>query len=202
METDFSTGPGNVLSTGPGRPKGFDDAQALDAAIAVFWDKGYEAASVGDLLQAAGISRSSFYEAFGSKRDLLLAAIRHYCTVNRAKAADIIEDADTPRKAIRETLAFVANGGGEKGCLLVNCITELAPHDDEVRSIAQDHGERLEQILAGLILRERGGEPKPADTVKARSLISLAYGATLMRKSGMDGDTVRTLLRTGEAILE
>ena len=74
-----------------GRPKGFDSATALDAAIDVFWEKGFEAASVGDLLDATGLSRSSFYDAFGSKRDLLLAAVTHYCETNRDKLAGLAE---------------------------------------------------------------------------------------------------------------
>ena len=56
-----------------GRPREFDQTQALEDAMQVFWAKGYDATSLCDLLESMGISRSSLYEAFGSKHELFLA---------------------------------------------------------------------------------------------------------------------------------
>ena len=98
-------------------------------------------------------------------------------------------------------LMLIANGGGENGCLLVNCITELAPHDADVRAIAQDQSDWIESLLATLIIQKCGERANLATCAKARALVSLAYGATLMRKSGMDRAEAGTLLRVGEALL-
>lgn len=60
------------------RPREFDADIALDRATDVFWAKGYEATSLDDLCEATGLSRSSLYAAFGTKRDLLLQSVDRY----------------------------------------------------------------------------------------------------------------------------
>ena len=168
----------------------------------VFWKNGFEATSVRDLLEATGLSRSSFYDAFGSKRDLLMAAVSHYCEINREKMAGIAEAAGSPREAIHAMLMLNANCEDENGCLLANCITELAPHDADVSAIAQDQSDWIESLLTTLIIQKCGERANPAIRAKARALVSLAYGATLRRKSGMDKAEAGTLLKTGEALLD
>ena len=60
------------------RAREFDEALALEKAMLLFWERGYESASLSDLLKATDLSRSSFYEAFGTKRKLLLATLARY----------------------------------------------------------------------------------------------------------------------------
>src|SRR5438105_15833396 len=61
-----------------GRPREFDEAVALDAAVARFWRRGFEATSVRDLAAGMGISCTSLYNAFGDKRALFRAALERY----------------------------------------------------------------------------------------------------------------------------
>jgi len=61
-----------------GRPRSFDREAALNAAMEVFWTKGYEAASISDLTEAMGINPPSLYAAFGDKEKLFLATIEQY----------------------------------------------------------------------------------------------------------------------------
>ena len=63
---------------GRGRPRSFDQTEALDAAVLVFWEKGFDGASIEDLTTAMGISRPSLYATFGNKRSLFIEAIDRY----------------------------------------------------------------------------------------------------------------------------
>ncbi len=61
-----------------GRPRAFDLDHALDQALQVFWQKGYEGASLSDLTKAMGINRPSLYAAFGNKEDLFRKVLDRY----------------------------------------------------------------------------------------------------------------------------
>ena len=61
-----------------GRPREFDTDEALEQAMRVFWDQGYEGASLTDLTAAMGINRTSMYAAFGNKEDLFRRALERY----------------------------------------------------------------------------------------------------------------------------
>ena len=123
------------------RPREFDTEEALEKALQVFWAKGYEAASLCDLIGAMGISKSSFYEAFGSKRDLFLATLDRYNEHEAGRhARDLIEGAESVRAGIaavfERQIEVMAGQGDRRGCFLNNCAVEMAPHDPAVRRIS------------------------------------------------------------------
>ena len=116
---------------GPGRPRAYDERAALDAALQVFWTKGFEATKLDELTAAMGLSRSSFYAGFGSKEQVLLAALSAYSETALAALAELAHKPEGD--AVPAMLSALADPkGGPRGCMLVNCITELAPHNAEV----------------------------------------------------------------------
>ena len=70
---------------GPGRPRTFESAEVLEAAMELFWTHGYERTSKRDLMEATGLASQSLYNAFGDKRTLFLEAIRHYSDARTAE---------------------------------------------------------------------------------------------------------------------
>ncbi len=70
---------------GRGRPRNFDIDDAMDQAIQVFWANGYEHTSLDDLLRAMKLSKSSFYQTFGSKQDLYHRSIESYIANRHAR---------------------------------------------------------------------------------------------------------------------
>ena len=83
------------------RPKGFDPAVALDRAAAVFWENGYAATSVQDLVDRMGINRFSLYDTFGDKRALYLAALDHYQRKRGERLIRVLEETPDGLAAIR-----------------------------------------------------------------------------------------------------
>ena len=81
------------------RPREFDDSVVLDAAVERFWNRGYEATSVRDLIEATGLTGASLYNAFGDKRALFRAALAHYAETSIGKRIQRCE-ALPPRQAI------------------------------------------------------------------------------------------------------
>lgn len=168
---------------GPGRPRAFDIDAAVDAGVAVLRRRGFEATSLDDLTRAMGISRSSFYAAFGSKRGVLLTALDRYSRQRLQVLAELAAGPE-PLAAILTALAGVEGDG--RGCLLVNCLAELGAGDAEVSARAAAHMARIEGIL-----REVAPE---AGAAGARALLATAVGAQTLRKSGTEPAVVDDML--------
>lgn len=114
------------------RPREFDEAAVLDAAVHCFWSRGYEATSVRDLIESTGLTGASIYNAFGDKRTFYRKALAHYV---QESIADRIRRCESmaPRAAIgtffAEILKRSLTDQEHKGCMLVNAALEVASHD-------------------------------------------------------------------------
>lgn len=172
----------------PGRPRGFDEADALRAAMGVFWRQGFEASSLDDLTRAMGLSRSSFYACFGSKRDALIAAIGVYARDRREALKARLAAADGPQGRAEAVVAALADPeAGRNGCFMVNCLTELAPSDPEVAEIGRSHLERLTAIAAEALAE---ADPDRADA-RAAALVAMSFGLATLSKAGAPLETRR-----------
>jgi len=128
------------------RPREFDETAVLDAAVQCFWTRGYEATSVRDLAWSMGITGASLYNAFRDKRTLYLRALDHYLNQSVRDRIARLEGSLPPYQAIAAFLSEVVERSlrdkQHRGCLLVNCALEVAPHDHELRgAIAAELGE-------------------------------------------------------------
>lgn len=108
-----------------GRPREFDPGATLEAAVRVFWERGYAGASLGDVTAATGVHKPSLRAAFGGKEALYLAALDRYWTQRMSHTREVLEGAPTAAAAVTALLAkVVANlaprAGAPLGCLRVN----------------------------------------------------------------------------------
>src|SRR5512146_418218 len=112
------------------RPQEFDTGQALRSAMHVFWSKGYEAASLAEILAATGLSKSSLYATFGDKRSLFLAAFEAFRQERMAHLHRILNDGHPARQSIetffREVVTHVAEPAHLCGSMTANQAVELA----------------------------------------------------------------------------
>lgn len=150
------------------RPKEFDVDAALQSALAVFWEKGYEATSVQDLVEAMGIQRASLYATYGDKHALYLAALERYQRETFDELAGHFAGAVSPVQAVRGFVQEVADWAsgkhGRRGCLCVNANVELAPHDQLVTETLRQHHQRMESLLAATLQRAVATGELPAKT--------------------------------------
>ena len=123
-------------STAPGRPRAFDLDRALDAALSVFWERGYEGASLADLTEAMRINKPSLYAAFGDKADLFRKAVDRYMSKQGLLWEQALQE-PTARRAVERILAMVADsltsGQNPRGCLLVQSALACSEESDGIK---------------------------------------------------------------------
>ena len=174
---------------------------ALQAALRVFWRSGYAATSLDDLTAAMRLSRSSFYGAFGSKHDVLLAGIRLYADGVYANLQALAAAEHPPIDCVRAVVITMAKPHEDgNGCLLVNSIAELAPDDVEVCEIARMQVDRVTRLLQRL-LAKAGHKPEASEQLSI-TLIACAFGASTLRKAGLPDVAPAGLLAQVDRLLE
>jgi AcrR family transcriptional regulator len=157
------------------RPKAYERDAVVIAARDLFWERGYEATSISDLEQRTGLNRSSLYQEFGSKHELLEAALTSYADeIVAALLADVGEptaDLDTIA-ALFMRLADLFRSQTRPatcGCLLVNTIAELAARDVRVRPAAVAYRDRLRSAFAAALTHASQLGEVDADSVQSRA---------------------------------
>ncbi|MCA8966050.1 MAG: TetR/AcrR family transcriptional regulator [Planctomycetes bacterium] len=164
------------------RPKEFDVDDALGHALEVFWQKGYDATSVCDLVDAMGIQRASIYGTFGDKHSLYLQALTAYQAQAMAGLEQQLLGAERAIEALRSLVLGAAETAagrqGRRGCFCVNANVEMAPHDDAVREQLRHHGERMEQLLAQTLDRAKA-QGDLAAKADSKQLASFLFAAVI-----------------------
>lgn len=131
---------GTAATRARGRPLGFDEDEVLDALVALFWEHGFEAASLSDIVQVAGLNKSSLYNTFGSKDQVFVRALERYVAARGAMLRELtdgsagLDDLLAAFEAIREE---TTSERGAHGCLAVNTSTELGLRNDQVRELSE-----------------------------------------------------------------
>lgn len=188
------------------RTRGFDEQAVLERAMRTFWAKGYKATSLEQLLAATRLSKSSLYGAFGSKRKLLLAALRNYSGWLMQGPAAPLQHAGAGRAAIEATLCAVIDHAvsppGQRGCFANNCMAEVAPHDAQVMQATRAVVRRLEEALLRAVEQgQRDGTIAAGEEPRAlaRFLVNTLSGINLAAKARPDrarlDDIARVALR-------
>jgi AcrR family transcriptional regulator len=153
---------------GPGRPLGFDPVKALDRALHVFWERGYEGASLAELTRAMGINRPSMYAAFGNKEELFRKALGRYEELVGAHLYETLRE-PTARGAVECLLRGSAEGlsrtGQPHGCILVQGALACGAESRGVqRELATRRGMQEEMLRDRLLRAKREGDlPQGAD---------------------------------------
>ncbi|MCC4118153.1 TetR/AcrR family transcriptional regulator [Aromatoleum toluclasticum] len=185
----------------PGRPLEFDPDVALDAAMTVFWQLGFEATSLPDLLKAMGLSKSSFYNAFGSKQQLFETCLERFRARQVRRMGEGLSQAASPLAFIREMLlsnaAEARQEGPRRGCLIMNTATEFAGRDPAVAGLvstaARDFAGMFRQAVEKA--QARGEIPATANSeVLAHYLLTTMAGLRTMVKARLPAEKLEEVV--------
>ena len=184
-----------------GRPLSYDPDKALDAAMHLFWEQGYEATSISDLMEVMGLSKSSLYQRFGGKKELFLQCMGRYTEEVGARLRIRLDQADSGLAFIQELLLHSATEAEGKecrrGCLLMNTACEFAQQDPDIAARIGNGFEGLQVILRLAVLRsQKEGEINAslnADGL-AGFLMSTIAGLKTVVKGGADEHQVREIV--------
>lgn len=172
----------------PGPSKQFDPEKALAAATHVFWGRGYEAASLSELLTAMGISKKSLYDTFGNKRELFLSCLHYYDDNLKLEMSGILNADGSPLGNLRKLLDTWRNRIAQpncSGCMLGTNIADFSTEDGEVAEILHQLVREIEKsfhkcLKAAQEAGELNSAAKPRDV--ARMLVCLTQGMALLSR--------------------
>jgi len=184
----------------PGRPRSFDVEKALDAALKIFWRKGYEGASLPDLTKAMHINRPSLYAAFGNKEALFRRAIDRYIEGPASHVQKALEQPnarETVERLLYGSIDLIAGARNPRGCLLVQgalaCGDAAAPVRRETakRRAAREAllRKRFERSLAEGDLPP---DANPADL--ARYIATVSHGMAVQAAGGATRDELKKVV--------
>lgn len=174
------------------RTKEFNEDQALDKAVEIFWHKGYNGTSAQDLVTHLGLSRSSLYDTFGDKQKLFSKALRKYQKQGQDAVKEILEESEDIKKAFTQIFKQAVIESLEdritKGCFMVNSSVELAMHDEEIAKIVSDNRQTMEDVFLKAV--KKGQE--------AGQISTKLDALTLARFVFNNYSGIRVLARAGE----
>jgi len=151
-----------------------------------FWAKGFEATSMADLCCCTGLHKGSLYQAFGDKHTLFMSALKHYSDSEYRETAAVLEGLTSPLEIIRTLVNKICDdAGGEKGCMMINSVVELAPHDPAVKAALQGFaGQRMQAVTEMIAAAQEAGEitVKTEPHKLARQLMMTMAGASALVK--------------------
>jgi AcrR family transcriptional regulator len=187
-----------------GRPISFDKDAALEAAMLLFWQRGFEGTSMADLTQAMGLNPSSIYAAFGDKHSLFSLAVKRYLNTRAQYATEALEE-PTLEKTIRalfdNTVAFLTTPGHPPTCMTLagamGCSVDAAPARDLMTAVRRQNEAALKERF--LQARKNGELSKDINVDDyTRYLSSILAGLSIQ---AANGSTKAELKRTAQMAL-
>jgi TetR/AcrR family transcriptional repressor of nem operon len=145
------------------RPAQFEREEVLEKAMQAFWNHGYCATSMADLVEVTDLKPGSLYAAFQSKEDLFLAALDYYGQQSAARVGQVLAEADSPLEGIRRYFRQLAKEAADpkarRSCFLVNTVLELARRNKAVQKRVNRHLDAIETLFRrALVAAQTRGE--------------------------------------------
>lgn len=183
-----------------GRPRNFNQTEVTQAAMRVFWQKGYDGTTIPDLLEATGLSRSSLYESFGDKAALFEAVTHSYLEQYGARQAIALRESTTAKEGLKKFFKLQIdaslNPDNPLGCLLTNTATSLDSHEPRIAKLLNESTQGLWSEFKALLARAQvTGEIRQERNIDAMAhmLVSVAMGMNVMIRVNPQRETLEAM---------
>ncbi|WP_432944162.1 TetR/AcrR family transcriptional regulator [Kribbella sp. CA-253562] len=171
------------------RPKTFDEDAATDAAMRAFWANGYEGTSTQDLCEATGLGRSSIYNTFAGKHELFERSLARYIERKTGSTLELLAGDLPVAEKLRTMLYGAVDPPADEplGCLVVNSLIELGPHDAVIAAqLRADAQVRLAALTTAIEAGQRAGEISPDKDAAslAQFVVATISGIRVLARGG------------------
>lgn len=179
-----------------GRPREFDSDAVIGALVELFWEQGFAATSIGDVVARTGLSTSSLYGAFGSKDRLYAMAVDRYLAGFDALVRTVlhdgergVDDVDTFFDRMREQVEITED---RRGCLAVNTGIERGSRDSVLAGFGERHRDILRTGFVAALMRAAAAGEFERDRIgdTANLLVTAVLGLSVMIRSGAPLDEI------------
>ncbi|UOU96796.1 TetR/AcrR family transcriptional regulator [Chryseobacterium daecheongense] len=192
-----------------GRPKIFNEQEAIQKATEVFRNKGYDTASANELLNAMGIGKGSFYLAFkGGKQELYVRSIKQFAESFNQKITMAFERSEDQIEFIRQFFLALADAEDcdiDRGCYLGNALVQLSEKDEDIKKITAELLKGLQKIFARTIKKaQENGKLKNQEDpeILAWHLTNLWNGIHVTRRMENSPKILRSMIEMNLKPLE
>ncbi|GAA2996873.1 TetR/AcrR family transcriptional regulator [Streptosporangium longisporum] len=191
------------------RTKEFDPDAALQKALELFWERGYEATSMADLVEHLGIARASIYATFGGKHDLYLKAFERYLQTRDPRVVEVLSQPGPALPAVRALIEAYAEESlcdeRRRGCMVVNAAVEVMSRDPQTARRIEASWDNLETALTSALTRARAQGEIPQDRdprALARFLLVVMQGMRVLGRAHPDPARLRDATAQALAVLD
>ncbi len=191
------------------RVKQFDEQEVLEKAMNLFWQQGYHATSIQDLVDHLGINRASLYDTYGGKKQLFEKALDRYMAINQEMNQKLLDRPEpvttTIRTLLEKAVQEVLSDEDKKGCFVVNTTTELAACDPDIRKRVLNNQQQFVKLFQSLILKGQA-RGEIASQKNARALALSMYmvfsGLRVVGKAYLSKEEIRSIVEPVLSMLE
>lgn len=190
------------------RPREFDPDKAMEDAMNVFWQHGYDAASLPFLLEGMGLTRGSFYKAFTDKKSLFLNVLNRYENEAVDTAVTLLTSGDADGldriAALFDNVTRAVENGDQRGCLLCSAAAGPAAVDDDISDRVHQQLNKMQDAFQVALTQSARFKASEAVTHQdmASALLSQYVGLRILVRSNGSVETIRRSVRALKGTLQ
>ncbi|TAI47273.1 TetR/AcrR family transcriptional regulator [Flagellimonas allohymeniacidonis] len=191
------------------RTKQFDEKEVLNKAMELFWEKGFHATSMQELVSHLGINRASLYDTFGGKEKLFNRAFQEYRNESGDMVKGLLAGEVSVKQGFEKLFDFAieeaVKDDARKGCFVVNTTTELIPGDPNIHDILRGNMDQVAELFSTHIQKGiNQGEINASKNARDIGLMLFAFynGLRVVSKIDTDPDKLKDMVQAALSVLD